>query len=264
MSRILSDKERSILLKAYKDDRMKDAPANISDKTLIENYGTNEQKKLLSGFTPTEPAPKGTENKASENKGTNPEPPANGGNTGSGDGAGADKGSEDEEKLKADKELQILKSEYFRLHGVNADEAFTADEIRAANRTKENEISKAKADNTAYLDAFNEYVRLHEGKTASSELTTVQLLEANAKKVEELKNAPKVQDIPQVSDQPKETPEKKDGAIFFKGQEMIKLRNVKTGETRLYPKQTFLRFMLGRVSENQWVPYEEPEEVKNL
>ena len=91
MSRILSDKERSILLKAYKDDRMKDAPANISDKTLIENYGTNEQKKLLSGFTPTEPAPKGTENKASENKGANPEPPANGGNTGSGDGAGADK-----------------------------------------------------------------------------------------------------------------------------------------------------------------------------
>ena len=103
MSRILSDKERSILLKAYKDDRMKDAPANISDKTLIENYGTNEQKKLLSGFTPTEPAPKGTENKASENKGANPEPPANGGNTGSGDGAGADKGSEEDEKLKAEK-----------------------------------------------------------------------------------------------------------------------------------------------------------------
>ena len=94
----LSDKERSILLKAYKDDRMKDAPANISDKTLIENYGTNEQKKLLSGFTPTEPAPKGTENKASENKGANPEPPANGGETGSGDDA--DKGSEEEDRIK--------------------------------------------------------------------------------------------------------------------------------------------------------------------
>ena len=261
MSRILSDKDRAVLLKAYKDDRMKDAPANISDKTLIENYGTNEQKKLLSGLAQTEPAPKGTENKTSENKGANPEPPAN---TGSGDGAGADKGGEDEEKLKADKELAYQRGEYFRLHGVNADEAFTADEIRAANLTKENEISKAKADNTAYLDAFNEYVRLHEGKTPSSELTTDQLLEANAKKGEELQNAPKVQDIPQVPDQPKETPEKKDGAIFFKGQEMIKLRNVKTGDTRLYPKATYLRFMLGRVSENQWVPYEEPDEVKNL
>ena len=262
MSRILSDKERSILLKAYKDDRMKDAPANISDKTLIENYGTNEQKKLLSGFTPTEPAPKGTENKASENKGTNPEPPANGGNTGSGDGAGADKGSED--KIKAEKELEYQKSEYFRLYGENPNEAFTVDEIRAANLTKEKENTAKTEDATAYLDAFNEYVRLHDGKTPNSELTTEQLKEANSKKVEELKNTPKVQDIPQVPEGASGTPEKKDGTVFFKGQEMIKLRNVKTGETRLYPKQTYLRFMLGRVSENQWVPYEEPDEVKNL
>ena len=262
MSRILSDKDRAVLLKAYKDDRMKDAPANISDKTLIENYGTNEQKKLLSGLAPTEPAPKGTENKTSENKGANPEPPANGGETGSGDDA--DKGGEDEEKLKAYKELAYQRGEYFRLHGVNADEAFTADEIRAANLTKEKENTAKTEDATAYLDAFNEYVRLHDGKTPNSELTTEQLKEANSKKVEELKNTPKVRDIPQVPDQPKETPEKKDGAIFFKGQEMIKLRNVKTGDTRLYPKATYLRFMLGRVSENQWVPYEEPDEVKNL
>ena len=264
MSRILSDKERSILLKAYKDDRMKDAPANISDKTLIENYGTNEQKKLLSGFTPTEPAPKGTENKASENKGANPEPPANGGNTGSGDGAGADKGSEEEDRIKADRVLENEKSEYFRLYGENPNEAFTVDEIRAANLTKEKENTAKTEDATAYLDAFNEYVRLHDGKTPNSELTTEQLKEANSKKVEELKNTPKVQDIPQVPEGASGTPEKKDGKIFFKGQEMIKLRNVKTGETRLYPKQTYLRFMLGRVSENQWVPYEEPDEVKNL
>ena len=119
-------------------------------------------------------------------------------------------------------------------------------------------------DATAYLDAFNEYVRLHDGKTPNSELTTEQLKEANSKKVEELKNTPKVQDTPQVPEEASGTPEKKDGTVFFKGQEMIKLRNVKTGETRLYPKQTYLRFMLGRVSENQWVPYEEPDEVKNL
>ena len=262
MSRILSDKDRAVLLKAYKDDRMKDAPANISDKTLIENYGTNEQKKLLSGLAPTEPAPKGTENKTSENKGANPEPPANGGETGSGDDA--DKGSEEEDRIKAERVLENEKSEYFRLYGENPNEAFTVDEIRAANLTKEKENTAKTEDATAYLDAFNEYVRLHDGKTPNSELTTEQLKEANAKKVEELKNAPKVQDIPQVPDQPKETPEKKEGAIFFKGQEMIKLRNVKTGDTRLYPKATYLRFMLGRVSENQWVPYEEPDEVKNL
>ena len=262
MSRILSDKERSILLKAYKDDRMKDAPANISDKTLIENYGTNEQKKLLSGFTPTEPAPKGTENKASENKGANPETTANGGETGSGDDA--DKGSEEEDRIKAERVLENEKSEYFRLYGENPNEAFTVDEIRAANLTKEKENTAKTEDATAYLDAFNEYVRLHDGKTPNSELTTEQLKEANSKKVEELKNTPKVQDIPQVPEGASGAPEKKDGTVFFKGQEMIKLRNVKTGETRLYPKQTYLRFMLGRVSENQWVPYEEPDEVKNL
>ena len=254
MSRILSDKERSILLKAYKDDRMKDAPANISDKTLIENYGTNEQKKLLSGLAPTEPAPKGTENKTSENKGANPEPPANGGET----------GSEEEDRIKAERVLENEKSEYFRLYGENPNEAFTVDEIRAANLTKEKENTAKTEDATAYLDAFNEYVRLHDGKTPNSELTTEQLKEANSKKVEELKNTPKVQDIPQVPEGASGTPEKKDGTVFFKGQEMIKLRNVKTGETRLYPKQTYLRFMLGRVSENQWVPYEEPDEVKNL
>ena len=262
MSRLLNDSDRAVLLQAYKDDRMKDAPANISDKTLIENYGTNEQKKLLSGFTQTEPAPKGTENKASENKGANPEPPANGGETGSGDDA--DKGSEEEDRIKAERDLENEKSEYFRLYGENPNEAFTVDEIRAANLTKEKENTAKTEDATAYLDAFNEYVRLHEGKTPSSEFTTDQLLEANAKKVEELKNAPKVQDIPQVPDQPKENTEEKGGAIFFKGQEMIKLRNVKTGDTRLYPKATYLRFMLGRVSENQWVPYDEPDEVKNL
>ena len=101
---------------------------------------------------------------------------------------------------------------------------------------------------TAYLDAFNEYVRLHDGKTPNSELTTKQLKEANSKKVEELKNTPTVQDIPQVPEGASGTPEKKDGTVFFKGQEMIKLRNVKTGETRLYPKQTYLRFMLGQES----------------
>ena len=47
MSRILNDKERAELLVKYKDDRMRDAPHNITDKTLIENYGNDAQKALL-------------------------------------------------------------------------------------------------------------------------------------------------------------------------------------------------------------------------
>lgn len=47
MSRILNDKDRNGLLAKYKEDKLRDAPQNITDKTLIENYGTDEQKKLL-------------------------------------------------------------------------------------------------------------------------------------------------------------------------------------------------------------------------
>lgn len=262
MSRILSDKERSILLKAYKDDRMKDAPANISDKTLIENYGTNEQKKLLSGFTPTEPAPKGTENKASENKGTNTEPPANGGNTGSGDGAGADKGSEEEDKKKAEKELEYEKSVYFRLYGENPNEAFTVDEIRAANLTKakelEAEAAKGSGDNTAYLDAFNQYVKLHEGKAPAKELTTEQLVEANNKRIEELKN---VQAAPKQKEQ---TPAKKAPAKeAVKGVDMVELYNTKTNETKTFARFTWENYMKGKEKDWQLKPTE-PEEVQGL
>lgn len=47
MSRILNDKDRNGLLAKYKEDKLRDAPQNITDKTLIENYGTDEQKALL-------------------------------------------------------------------------------------------------------------------------------------------------------------------------------------------------------------------------
>ena len=50
-TRYLKDKERTDLLAKYKADRENDAPANISDKTLIENYGTDEQKALLAAST---------------------------------------------------------------------------------------------------------------------------------------------------------------------------------------------------------------------
>ena len=255
MSRILNDKDRAELMAKYKEDRLKDAPHNITDKTLIENYGTNEQKKLLSGFTPTEPAPKGTENKASENKGTNPEPPANGGNTGSGDGAGADKGSEEEGKIKAEKELEYQKSEYFRLYGENPNEAFTVDEIRAANLTKEKENTAKTEDATAYLDAFNEYVRLHDGKAPNSELTTGQLVEANNKRVEELK---KVRAAPA-----QKAAAKVEANNTVKGVDMVELYNTKTNETKLFSRFTWENYMSGKEKDWQLKPTE-PEEVQGL
>ena len=69
MSRILNDKERADLMAKYKDDRLKDAPHNITDKTLIENYGNDAQKALLQkaggGAAPAMQVPQAKENKTS-------------------------------------------------------------------------------------------------------------------------------------------------------------------------------------------------------
>ena len=82
MSRILNDKERAELLVKYKDDRMHDAPHNITDKTLIENYGNDAQKALLQkaggGAAPANQTPQATENKTAN---TNPASDAGNGGT---------------------------------------------------------------------------------------------------------------------------------------------------------------------------------------
>ena len=49
------------------------------------------------------------------------------------------KAKEKSDTYEAEKELEYQKSEYFRLYGENPNEAFTVDEIRAANLTKEKE-----------------------------------------------------------------------------------------------------------------------------
>ena len=83
MSRILNDKDRADLMVKYKDDRLKDAPHNITDKTLIENYGNDAQKALLQkaggGVAPAKQEPQATENKTAN---TNANPATDAGNGG--------------------------------------------------------------------------------------------------------------------------------------------------------------------------------------
>lgn len=47
-NKTLSAEERQSLLAAYKQERLKEAPANISDASLVEKYGSDEQKKRFS------------------------------------------------------------------------------------------------------------------------------------------------------------------------------------------------------------------------
>ena len=254
MSRILNDKERAELLVKYKDDRMHDAPHNITDKTLIENYGNDAQKALLQkaggGAAPAKQEPKAKENKTSNTK------PAGG----AGD-SGAIEGESEAEKAESKKAFEV--AEYERLHGEKPAENLPTDEIRAANLTKakelEAEAAKGSGDNTAYLDAFNQYVKLHDGKAPAKELTTEQLVEANNKRVEELK---KVQAAP-AQKAPAKAAEKVEAGNTVKGVDMVELYNTKTNETKSFSRFTWENYMKGKEKDWQLKPTE-PEEVQGL
>lgn len=225
MSRILNDKDRADLMAKYKDDRMKDAPHNITDKTLIENYGNDAQKALLQkaggGAAPAKQEPQAKENKTSNTK-----PASDAGNGGTIEG--------ESEAEKAEKERAFEVAEYERLHGEKPAENLPADEIRAANLTKakelEAEAAKGSGDKTAYLDAFNQYVKLHDGKAPAKELTTEQLVEANN---------------------------------TVKGVDMVELYNAKTNETKSFSRFTWENYMKGKEKDWQLKPTE-PEEVQGL
>ena len=257
MSRILNDKERAELLVKYKDDRMHDAPHNITDKTLIENYGNDAQKALLQkaggGVAPAKQEPK-----AKENKTSNTNPASDAGNGGTIEG--------ESETEKAEKERAFEVAEYERLHGEKPAENFSTDEIRAANLTKakelEEEEAKGSGDNTAYLDAFNQYVKLHDGKAPAKELKTEQLVEANNKRIEELKN---VQAAPKQKEQTpaKKAPAKEAAENTVKGVDMVELYNTKTNETKSFSRFTWENYMKGKEKDWQLKPTE-PEEVQGL
>ena len=253
MSRILNDKDRAELMAKYKDDRLKDAPHNITDKTLIENYGNDAQKALLQkaggGVAPAKQDPQAKENKTSN---TNPSIEAGNGGTIEGES----------EAQKAEKERAFEVAEYEKLHGEKPAENFPTDEIRAANLTKANELEaeavKGSGDNTAYLDAFNQYVKLHDGKAPAKELTTEQLVEVNNKRVKELKN---VQAAPAKA--PAKAAAKVEVNNTVKGVDMVELYNTKTNETKLFSRFTWENYMSGKEKDWQLKPTE-PEEVQGL
>ena len=253
MSRILNDKDRADLMAKYKDDRLKDAPHNITDKTLIENYGNDAQKALLQkaggGVAPAKQEPQ-----AKENKTSNTNPASDAGNGGTIEG--------ESEAEKAEKERAFEVAEYERLHGEKPAENFPTDEIRAANLTKakelEAEAAKGSGDNTAFLDAFNQYVKLHDGKAPAKELTTEQLVEANNKRVEELK---KVQAAPAKA--AAKAAAKVEANNTVKGVDMVELYNAKTNETKSFSRFTWENYMKGKEKDWQLKPTE-PEEVQGL
>lgn len=228
MSRLLSDSERAVLLQAYKDDRLRDAPANILDKTLIENYGTDEQKKLL----PEVETPKAQEKQ--EGKGT---------------GAGENAGNANQSGSETDETGKVIETE--QENGQNSDEIIPT--VENSPELKNEEISASSAEKTAFLDAFNEYVRVFGGKSPAPELSTEGILAAVKGEIERQKTEAKaVAEIPDGSESP---------ANEVKGVEKIWIKNKNTGDERLISKYTFENFMR---NDSEWVAFSVPNEVKNL
>lgn len=134
MSRILKDKDRNELLAKYKEDKLRDAPQNITDKTLIENYGTDEQKALLEAPSKEKGADAATE--------TNTQAPAT-------NDAAANAGNTNDGQPVIDttsKEYVDALNDYIVLNdGQAPKEQLSLEQLIEANNARTVELSKANA-----------------------------------------------------------------------------------------------------------------------
>lgn len=127
MENYLTDDERVELRSKYKADNLRDAPANIKDKTLITNYGTEEQKQRLEA----DEAVGGEKSKGEEIEAGNQAEPA---------------GNENSGELKAttdDAEQKAFAREFNKfvsLHGHAPDKNATIEDLRSLNLAKEQEV----------------------------------------------------------------------------------------------------------------------------
>ena len=103
---------------------------------------------------------------------------------------------------------------------------------------------------------------MHDGKAPAKDLTTEQLVEANNKRIEELKN---VQAAPKEKAQTpaQQAPANVEANNTVKGVDMVELYNTKTNETKTFARFTWENYMKGKEKDWQLKPTE-PEEVQGL
>lgn len=260
--RILNDKDRKALLVKYKEDKLNDAPANISDKTLIENYGTDEQKALLPAPTTQEGAAKPNETATSGNgnqPAATPSPTT------------TQEGGVNDGKSGADAERELAIEHYKELYGVEPSEDLPTIEIQALIVTKENEnYRNAPADPSSqeYVDALNRYLELHDGVAPSTQLNLFGLLDANEKKEDHLKAgggtvAPVPAATPSVAPAVEQSIPMPNltATTTHKDVEKVTLVN-SAGKTKEFTKFTYEKYML---NDKEWKPLPKaPKEVEQL
>ena len=247
MSRLLSDTARAELLAKYKADRIMEAPKNILDATLIKNYGTYEQKKLLPAETQTQPAPSPS--------------------------GGVIKGSPETNEVgneRAEKELKYQKELYKELYNVEAPESFDLDTLTGENIAKQNELNAAKTgsedpkgvyNGVSYLDAFNHYIKLHNGKAPEANMSTADLVNANSDTINALAQKPnEANEAVNVNsgDMENESTKKSEEV----SEDEVVLYNKELNMTKKFKRFTYENYMK---NDKAWsLPPAVPQEVKEL
>lgn len=250
--RIVSDTERKELLAKYKADKLNDAPQNITDATLIKNYGTDEQKALLEPATPATTAKKD-------------EAPA-----GTTDGAGAENAGTTG-ALTDEQEREKLYGVYFEVTGQERVDQLveSLDNIELPQLRDLVETHKAKAahdadtTSTEYITELNNYLALHENKAPESQLKLSQLKEANANRILELRKPETNKTVSETLNKNSNPANPNLQSTFTnKNVEKVRLVNTSTGQVRSFARHTYDNYIK---NDKDWtmVP-ETPDEVKHL
>ena len=233
----LTDDERNELIEKYAEDKLNNPPSNISDKTLIDNYGNDGQKGRLEieNFDVailTDPNFK-THLSPGDGDAIKEEPKGDESNEKSLEGANVENNQ--------DKDREFLIEEYKRLYEVEPDLSLPNDELRALNLTKEKEnetLQGPDPEAAKYAAAFNDYVRLT-GQKPFSGWNLSQL--ENELSIEKSKRDEAVK----ASEQNKSEAEKQAIATSQKlgTEETVLIKNKETGVTKRVTKITYENYI---------------------
>lgn len=255
--KFLTDDERNELIEKYAEDKLNNPPANISDKTLIENYGDEGQKgrleienfdvAILTDFNFKTHSNEEKKDDESVENGDNIEKQKE---EKPNDANDINVETKNEPTADEEKERKFLIDEYIRLYEVEPDLSLPNDELRALNLTKEKEnanLSNPDPEAAKYAAAFNDYVRLT-GQKPFSGWNLSQL--ENELSIEKAKK----DDALKTSEQLKSEAEKQAIATSQKlgTEETILIKNKETGVTKRVTKTTYENYIAK--SQPEWQP----------
>lgn len=229
----LNPDERAELKAKYKAKLVKDAPHNITDATLISQFGSDEQKARLPKEKGTAPAPAKTE--PAKPAGTEAQKNANE----TAQGSGEQKGTEPAKDAGADNQ---------KGDGASGTE-------KGAENVGAKIPSGSPAADPEYISALNQYIALNDGKAPENKMTTDEL-KSEIAKIQEGKQ--KQDEI--LATQKKATDANVSAPVIDDG--MVTMVNKKTGDKKRVNRVTYDRFL--KNDSNYELAPEVPAEVQAL